>query len=304
MTPSENTVLPLVKPQKFDVFRIIRIRVLRLLYRNLTNTPFISGDSIAKCCDYVAYGRFENKKISARKLAKANSIFVPGHYLDHFLQNYKDHINAKTIVSGNSDTNFHDLPDLPESVSLFICQNLAVSQDPRALTLPIGIENLRLGRSGRPSFHKAQSNFEITNKILIPPMSPTNLVRRKIMIDAKSRPELFDLPDSYMSESKYFALTRKYRFIFAAEGNGFDSHRVWEILYQGSIPIVLRTPWSESLVNFSLPILYVDKFTDISKELIANFDNQSSRKNPKEIRVLWTPFWFSVIKAGLPPSTR
>ncbi len=304
MTPGENTVLPLVKPQKFDVFRLVKIRVFRLLFRNLTNTPFISGDSIAKCCDYVAYGRFENKKISLRKLSNASSIFVPGHHLEEFLRIYKEHINAKTIVSGNSDTNFYYLPELPKSVSLLLCQNLSVTQDPRARTLPIGIENLRLGRSGRPSYHKVQSDFEITNKILIPPMSPTNLIRRKVMADAKCRPELFDMPDSYMSESKYFALTKKYRFIFAAEGNGFDSHRVWEILYQGSIPVLLKTPWSESLANYRLPILYVDSFEDISEELIANFGDKFSRNNPKEMNVLWTPFWSAAIKAGLLPMGR
>ena len=273
----------LVKPQRRDYIRIIRIRIFRLIFRFSTNSPYISGDSIGNLCDYYAFGRFENRRINFQKLIKANSIFVPGHRLQELLDNYGNYITAKTIVSGNSDQNFTSPPLLPVSVSLFLCQNLEYTESEVAHTLPIGLENLRLGRSGRTKFHRFQDKFPINAKILVPPMSPTNPIRSRIMNDARLRLELFDIPDSYMNERDYFSLTRKYKFILALEGNGYENHRIWEALYQGSIPVMINSRWSHSLEEYGLPILFVNSISELSANLLKEFDSQFGNFNPKTL---------------------
>ena len=53
-------------------------------------------------------------------------------------------------------------------------------------------------------------------------------------------------------------------FVLCPEGNGIDTHRVWEALYSGSIPIVRNR---DAFKNFnSLPILLVNSFYDITDQ--------------------------------------
>lgn len=301
MTPSKDTRLRLKRYLQRSLTRSIRIRFFRLIFRFSTNSPYISGDSIAKCCDYYAFGRFENRKISIKKLTRANSIFVPGHLLIGFLNQYSRHIKARTIVSGNSDWNFLESPIFPKTVTLFLCQNLAFAEIRRAHTLPIGLENLRLGRSGRPKYHKLKRQNQIVDRILVPPMSPTNPVRATVLEEVKLFPELFDSPLEYLNEKDYFALTKKYKFILALEGNGYDNHRVWETLYQGSIPVMFNTPWSHSLKEYGLPILFVDSISEISSDVLLDFCHRHGDFIPEELEVLWTPFWEAAIKDGQIP---
>jgi len=288
-------------PKKRDHIRFFRIKFWQIVYRYKTNAPYISGDSIAKCCDYYVFGKFGNKKLNIRKLYKANSIFVPGHLLDDFLQSYSHEIRAKTIVSGNSDQNFPSIPILPKSVSLFLCQNLEFTNLTYAHTLPIGIENLRLGRSGRTGYHKLQKDFQIKDKILVPPMSPTNPIRAQVLGEARLKLDLFDIFDDYMNEQKYFSLTRKYRFILALEGNGYENHRIWEALYQGSIPVMLNSNWAKSLSEYNFPILFVDSISELSRELIFETSKRFGNFDPKHLKPLWVPFWSNAIKLGYLP---
>jgi hypothetical protein len=218
-----------------------------------------------------------------------------------FLKQYSQHINARTIVSGNSDQNFPEPPNLPKTVTLFLCQNLAFTEIKQAHTLPIGLENLRLGRSGRPKYHKFQGRNQIVDRVLVPPMSPTNPVRLRVLEEVRLIPKLFDSPLEYLNEKDYFALTKKYKFILALEGNGYENHRIWETLYQGSIPVMLNTPWSHSLKEYGLPILFVDSISEISSDVLLNFYRSHGDFIPEELEILWTPFWSAAIKDGNMP---
>lgn len=55
---------------------------------------------------------------------------------------------------------------------------------------------------------------------------------------------------------------RRHKFVLCPRGNGVDTHRLWETLYMGSIPIVRRHP---ALRDFEdLPIAWVDDWAEVS----------------------------------------
>ena len=59
---------------------------------------------------------------------------------------------------------------------------------------------------------------------------------------------------------------RNHRFTICPRGNGIDTHRMWEALYMGSIPIVEE---SEALSDFKdLPILFVPKLELLTFETV------------------------------------
>jgi len=288
---------------RFGIFRNLgrrlRIRANRFVFRNRTNSPYLSGDSFAELVDYIAFGKSGVKSISPELLNTAKSIFVRGDHLDYLLSNYGDLIHARVIISGNSDRNFIHKVILPDSVKLFLCQNATGNIDERTRTLPIGLENLRLGRTGQPKYHFYLRTRNFESKVLIPPMSPTNIVRRRVITEAQSLPEIFHVSSEFLMEVDYFKLVRKYRFVLCCEGNGFDTHRLWETLYQGSFPVLLRTEWSRTLEYLALPILFVDNLLEINNHLLNSFLSQHNNFNPQEMEVLWMPYWKNYINSFL-----
>lgn len=270
----------------------------QLLFKFKTNSPFISGDSIASLCDYVAYGRNKNKRLELEKIRAAKSIFIPGEKFMEFLEFAGEHISASTLVTGNSDQNFTEPLELPSSVSLWLCQNNAIPNCKIVRTLPIGIENLRLGRSGLPKYFKPHRETASINRVLVPPMSPTNPIRLTTVFEATKRPDVFEVRRTLLAEREYFSMTRDFRFIFCCEGNGFENHRIWETLYQGSFPVMFNSVWSNSLKYLRLPILYIDSLDEIDTNLLLAFADRNSKFVPNELETLWIPYWKKIIQQG------
>jgi hypothetical protein len=240
-----------------------------------------------------------NPKINLRRLSSSKTLFIPSDKLDYLVQNYREHINAKVIICGNSDFNFIEIPSLPESVQICLLQNSAISDGEKFFTLPIGLENLSLGRAGLVHFHQNLNGQSIFDRILIPPMSPTNKERYNALIWGRENPGVADTYFELLPQEEYFQLAKNYKFIFCSEGNGFENHRIWECLYQGSFPVVLKTPWSHSLAYLGLPILYVNSYSEITKELLQDFLDSNLEYNPKTCTWLWSDKWESFISRAV-----
>ena len=268
------------------------------IFRFKNNSPFISGDSIASLCDYVAYGRKKTDRLDLDKIRAAKSIFIPGEKFTEFLELAGEHVNARTLVTGNSDQNFIEPVELPSSVSLWLCQNNAISNLKEVRTLPIGIENLRLGRSGLPKYFKPHRETASINRVLVPPMSPTNTIRLPTIFQAMKRSDVFEVRRTLLAEREYFSMTRDFRFIFCCEGNGFENHRIWETLYQGSFPVMFNSLWSNSLKYLRLPILYIDSLDEINTNLLQEFADKNSNFTPNMLETLWIPYWKKIIQQG------
>lgn len=273
--------------------RSLKIRANKIRYRSATNAPFISPDSIAEQTDYLLFGKNGREKLNVNKLVAANSIYVRGDQLeDLFDLSERFELRARVLVTGNSDRNFYSKIDLPPNFQAWYCQNSAVrSDDSNIYTLPLGIENIRLGRLGFPKYFSGHSPIAEVKRICVPPMSPTNSVRYDTVKFARNFPELFDVYSHYLVEKDYFILTRSYRFILCCEGNGFENHRIWETLYQGSFPILVRSPWSVSLEYLELPILFVNSLDELSVELLEQHAEAYVTFVPENLPQLWTPYW-------------
>jgi hypothetical protein len=64
---------------------------------------------------------------------------------------------------------------------------------------------------------------------------------------------------------------RNSRFVMCPRGNGVDTHRLWETLYLGSIPIVIRHMTFDEFHD--LPILWIDDWNEINEDfLLREYD--------------------------------
>jgi hypothetical protein len=293
--PYEFQILSKALP--FSHKRYFSQKILQKIYAFSTNDPYLSGDSFEALVDYVAYGKDGNSKINRIKLRRAKTVFVVGHKLNELVSEEFNNINAKVLISGNSDKNFDTKVQLPKSIKLWLCQNNSISDSNIVRTLPIGIENIRLANLGFPKYYRKKTIDKILNKVIITPMSATNFTRFAAVKWGEENPEIADVYREMVLPQEYFQTVNKYKFVLCCEGNGFDSHRLWETLYLNNFPILLKTEWSKSLKNLNLPILIVDTYGQINQELLLDFYNRWKNFEAINTEALWIPYWEKLIKS-------
>jgi hypothetical protein len=269
-------------------------RLLRKIdfYAGLTNFPFLSGDTFSSICD-ISINSLPLNEFECSELKRANSVFVRSDLLFDFVKLLPLFSNVRVVVVGNGDTNFGELVIPNELAIQFYCQNYSGLISEKISLLPLGLENLRLAGSGQIKYFRSSESARIFDKVLVPPHGNTNDARGKTIFKLQGK-NLFVVMGGRLSRRDYFRETCRYKFVLCLEGNGFDTHRVWETLYQNNFPVVLETGWSKNLKNLGLPILIVDDLEYLDPDTLQNHARKYSNYSAEETLVLWGPYWHSL----------
>jgi hypothetical protein len=227
-------------------------------------------------------------------------IFCPSDKLQKLFDDYAGKISAKVILCSNSDFEFHALPsNIPYSVRQLFLQNSFISNHDLVTTLPIGIENIRWGINGFPKFMNNHTLWgQRTNKILVGPLGLTHQLRYQVRQDFHLSIDPIEFIDRRYSPSVYSKLMQSYRYVAAVRGNGVDTHRHWEALYRGVIPIVMSDQWTAGLSELKLPFLEVTSWNTKELKTLTGM-NIDRTFDPKKLPSLWWPFWKELINSYL-----
>jgi hypothetical protein len=195
------------------------------------------------------------------------------------------------LIAGNSDFDFQAKNDLPfENFQHFFLQNSFISDGMKVHTLPIGVENLRIGINGLPKYLSSSSFVgEKMSKVLVGPFSPTNIERSELINFAATDKQTFEIISNYISPKEYARISTGFNFIACPRGNGVDTHRFWEALYRGLIPIVKTSEWSRGLENLGLGFIQVKDWSE-TKRSIETFKEKSSVVATSD-SALWFSWW-------------
>ena len=279
---------------------VLGVYVKRLLRWQRTSYPYLTGDAFARIADFrlnpVAWRYSEKNKVG---ISNAQVIFCKSEGLNSMLKEFPE-IKAKVIICGNSDFEFHEVPlGIPETVRALFLQNSFISDNKSIFTLPIGLENLRWGVNGHPKLMKWESSNSVKDRILFGPFGDTHRVRNEIFMEFSQVPGPWDvLPSKRISASEYSSIARSFRFIAAVRGNGVDTHRLWESLYRGKLPIVKEDAWSKSFVELGIPLITIDNWS--AEAMNTQFRSFSREEfKPSDIESLWMPFWEKKIASFL-----
>jgi hypothetical protein len=187
------------------------------------------------------------------------------------------------LITHNSDHKItKDLIDLaPKNMKKWYGQNVCV-EDKRLESLPIGLEN----SEWFPEINKLK---KIENK-RINPENKNRLLYINHNINTNPKERLS--PYKIFGNSEYVTLfygkngnnfdeylnnISSHKFVLCPEGNGTDTHRTWECLYLGTIPIEKKN------INNSfyqdLPICFVDDWSDINEEFLNQEYERICRKD-------------------------
>ena len=277
--------------------QVSKIQALKIYSRRIVrwrrnSSPFLSGDLFSDLADFsFNQPKWRREKFNLYRLKNAQVIFCPSVNLTEFLAEYGNYISAKILIAGNDDTEFHaPISKLPNSVKQVYLQNSFISDNKKIFTLPIGIENFRYGVNGNPKFMSPINNQVKKDKILFGPFSATHPDREKIIEILGKEQGPWEILLDRLSVNQYRNTVSNFKLVGAVRGNGVDTHRAWEALYRGIIPVVEKNLWSDSLRYLELPILTV---TEWQPENLISLVNQSriTENNPSKFESLWINWW-------------
>lgn len=269
----------------------IKARFLRVIYRSSTSYPYLSGDLFASMADLIIDSTLlQSKSTTLSMLEKSHIVFCPSHLLDMLLNLIESDTEIRVLIVGNGDKNFSKLhPSMKKIAKYSFIQNSLISDGQMIFTLPIGLENKRYGVNGMIKF-KSSSLKTSRAPILVGPFSPTASSRGELTKNTFVDFDEFEVLEERLSLARYSEELHSHRFVLCPEGNGVDTHRLWETLYSGSIPVVIKNSWSSSLLEFGFPIIQTDSWfpKDIQEAIRTS---PFEKCIPKEVPQLWAPYW-------------
>src|ERR1035437_6243406 len=171
-----------------------------------------------------------------KNLCDINIIYTHTLYIKHLFKEIKNLNNKFIIITHNSDINVDNTFQIPENVIKWFTQNVNVKND-KLESIPIGLPN----NKWNPDINKIKNIINkqknIKNLLYINHKIKTNIKERQEPYKLFSNKNWATL-ESNVNYDQYINNVYNYKFVLCPNGNGIDTHRLWECLYVKTIPIV------------------------------------------------------------------
>jgi hypothetical protein len=136
--------------------------------------------------------------------------------------------------------------------------------------LPIGFANSKWEHGNLDFFNNYNNCVNKTQNVYFNFTISTNKNKRIECFD-KLKDKLYWL--NTISPKENIIRLSKYKFCICPEGNGYDTHRLWESLYLQTIPIVIKNDFIDTLTrHLNLPMIILNDWNDFDESLL-NYDN-------------------------------
>ena len=105
-----------------------------------------------------------------------------------------------------------------------------------------------------------------------------------------------DIENTIMGRKRFLEEIKSSKFVFCPRGNGIDTHRLWETLYMGSIPIV-KYEISHELFK-DLPILFINDWSEINEDFLEQkyLEIIDKKWNMEKLKL---SYWVNFIKSKI-----
>lgn len=162
--------------------------------------------------------------------------------------------------------------------------------------IPLGLSNNYSPKNLLPAdFDRFSSEaIEKENKMYLNFNSNTNFSERENLYEKFEAQNWVKIQNSNLSKEDYYKELSKFQFSLSPWGNGIDTHRVWESLYAGSIPIT-KYHYTFS-TSQDLPILFVDDYDQISEELLLKY-LENYKLDKFNLKKLNNSYWSELINS-------
>ena len=214
-------------------------------------------------------------------------IFCYSHNINLLSQKIHLFQNNFILVTHNSDGEIRETSEVfnilnCDKMGKWFGQNICF-QHPKLHFLPIGIANSQWPHGNLSIFSDGNFINQLSNKsnnIYFNFNINTNRTKRQICYDILVN-KLQWLNNIYPVENMKRLST--YKFCICPEGNGVDSHRLWECLNLKVVPIVIKSEFTNILLNQNIPLVVLDNWNELDLNSLNYDDYDFESDNLKKI---------------------
>jgi hypothetical protein len=183
--------------------------------------------------------------------------------------------NLPVILSGHSDYCINDeILDRFAPNRWFTVNKQTI--DENVIALPLGITNNTNESEIHPIYGDLDSMVQVMNENI----KIKNLVYMNFNISTfrQERQYVYDLfkdkkwvtkgnaENTIEGRTNFLRDIKAHTFVLCPRGNGIDTHRLWETLYMGSIPIIIKNIANEGFQD--LPICFINDWSEITIDFL------------------------------------
>ena len=207
------------------------------------------------------------------------------------------HNSDGSVCDGQCRWDSADTNLIPNNLVKWFAQNVN-SENDLVESLPIGLEN----SYNFPHLQKIEkiikiheNEKKIKNLVYLNLNIQNNIPERSKIYDLLSNKNFVtsEMGSNGRNFDEYLDNVYNHKFVICSEGNGIDTHRTWETLYSGSIPIE-KINKNNRFFN-DLPICFVNDWEEITDDFL-NSEIDRINKNIFNIDKLNFSYWENKIK--------
>lgn len=245
----------------------------RFYGREIPIEEIISGDQFEEICR-------QNSDELLNIKCKTKVSFVGMYELPAFMRGLRETREPYVVVSHNGDGRIHNRERREIDISSkkratcvrdWFSVNVC-NRGWRIRSIPLGLENKK--------WFPEQNKLDKLIRYQQVPRKSKKLIYLSYNIynNLPQRAGTYELFEKYswatcdrgkngMDYGKYLEEMISHDFVLSPEGNGPDTHRTWEALYLGTIPILKKHILHQEWKN-DLPIVWVDDWNEITEKLL------------------------------------
>jgi hypothetical protein len=214
------------------------------------------------------------------RLSASRSLFVYTHELGAFLEHIWPRLEGEDYVLMTHNSDFEADPSYAPwlegtgpKLRRWLAQNV-MFRHPKLEPLPIGIANSmwKHGNLRVLGNEIAKSNGRTKDELVFLQFNTKTHPERAVVWQQlrEAFPRFPTSPPAALSFRAYLRELGRHRFCICPRGNGIDTHRVWECLYLGVVPIVERSTHVECWLERGVPLLVVDDWSEVTPERLED----------------------------------
>lgn len=199
-----------------------------------------------------------------------NIFFIKPDFLNGFIQNVLPKINYNFILlTHDSDIpvteEYHQILNNPFLIKWF-GMNCHIIHD-KVQPIPIGMANEVWPHGNKDTLLKIINEKNKKENLIYCNFDPnTNISARTYALSVLQNFDFIHFENKKLNYEEYLRKLSTYKYVISPPGNSVDCHRIWEAIYLGVIPVVLK---SIPMVYFKdCPILFINDWKDLSINLL------------------------------------
>ena len=283
------------KVLKLNGLRLVNLHVHSKDLRRWMSNPtsnIVSGERVQQLCD-VFLGLVEDFNWNPVIASQPNNhkdldsitdewdnpkvLFCYGHRLELFQTKIQFLKNRFVLVTHNSDENITEkyIPILNNDKLIAMYSQNPCIHHPKLNLVPIGIANSMWPHGNMDVLSQVMTHLGVIQKqkdVYFNFNIHTNQHKRQECFDILKNKIQFDSMKPYYD---YIHSLSQCRFAICPDGNGIDSHRIWECYYLGVVPILLDSVFARKLEKV-IPCIILNSWHEFDIEVCKQYVSTSN----------------------------